>query len=57
MSAVGHGLGMGVYAVFAVTGLSIILTTNIYFSTNSNSWNSLFYLFMVFYLYFKKIRK
>ena len=30
MSAVGHGLGMAVYAVFAVTGLSIILTTNIY---------------------------
>ena len=30
MSAVGHGLGMGVYAIFAVTGLSIILTTNIY---------------------------
>ena len=26
MTAVGHGLGMGVYAVFAVTGLSIILT-------------------------------
>ncbi len=30
MSATGHGLGMGVYAIFAVTGLSIILTTNIY---------------------------
>ena len=30
MSAVGHGLGMGVYAVFAVTGLSIIILTNIY---------------------------
>ena len=30
MSAVGHGLGMGAYAIFAVTGLSIILTTNIY---------------------------
>ena len=30
MSAVGHGLGMGVYAIFAVTGLSIILTTNFY---------------------------
>tara|TARA_Y100001970_G_scaffold130890_1_gene161444 strand:- start:5192 stop:5809 length:618 start_codon:yes stop_codon:yes gene_type:complete len=30
MSAVGHGLGMGVYAIFAVTGLIIILTTNIY---------------------------
>jgi len=28
MTAVGHGLGMGVYAVFAVTGLSIILTAN-----------------------------
>ena len=30
MSAVGHGLGMGIYATFAVTGLIIILTTNIY---------------------------
>ena len=30
MSAVGHGLGMGIYAIFAVTGLIIILTTNIY---------------------------
>ena len=29
MSAVGHGLGMGVYAIFAVTGLSIIILTNI----------------------------
>ena len=30
MSAIGHGLGMGIYAIFAVTGLIIILTTNIY---------------------------
>ena len=30
ITAVGHGLGMGIYAIFAVTGLSIILTTNIY---------------------------
>ena len=30
LSAVGHGLGMGVYAIFAVTGLSIIILTNIY---------------------------
>ncbi len=30
MSAVGHGLGMGVYAIFAVTGLSIIILTNFY---------------------------
>ena len=28
MTAIGHGIGMGVYAVFAVTGLIIILTTN-----------------------------
>jgi len=28
MTSIGHGLGMGVYAVFAVTGLNIILTTN-----------------------------
>ena len=30
MSAVGHGMGLGVYAIFAVTGLSIIILTNIY---------------------------
>ncbi len=30
MSALGHGLGIGIYAIFAATGLSIILTTNIY---------------------------
>ena len=30
LSAVGHGLGMGLYAIFAVTGLSIIILTNIY---------------------------
>ena len=30
MSAIGHGLGMGIYAIFAVTGLSIIILTNIY---------------------------
>ncbi len=30
MSAVGHGLGMGVYAIFAITGLSIIILTNMY---------------------------
>ena len=30
MTAVGHGLGMGIYAVFAVTGLIIVITTNLY---------------------------
>ena len=30
MTATGHGLGMGIYAIFAVTGLIIILSTNIY---------------------------
>ena len=30
MSAIGHGLGMGIYGIFAVTGLIIIMTTNIY---------------------------
>ena len=30
MTAIGHGLGMGIYAIFAVTGLIIILATNIY---------------------------
>ena len=30
MTAIGHGLGMGIYAIFVVTGLIIILATNIY---------------------------
>ena len=30
MTAIGHGLGMGIYAVFAVTGLVIVITTNEY---------------------------
>ena len=30
MTAVGHGLGMAIYAVFAVTGLVIVITTNVY---------------------------
>jgi len=30
MTATGHGLGVGIYAIFAVTGLIIILATNIY---------------------------
>ena len=30
IAAIGHGLGMGVYAIFAVTGLSFILSNNIY---------------------------
>lgn len=30
MTAIGHGLGMGIYAVFALTGLVIVITTNVY---------------------------
>ena len=30
MTAIGHGLGMGIYAVVAVTGLVIVITTNVY---------------------------
>ena len=30
MTAIGHGLGIGIYAVFAVTGLVIVITTNVY---------------------------
>ncbi len=30
MTAIGHGLGMGIYAVFAVTGLVIVITTNVF---------------------------
>ncbi len=30
IAAIGHGLGMGIYAIFAVAGLSFILSNNIY---------------------------
>ena len=30
MTAIGHGLGIGIYAFFAVTGLIIVITTNVY---------------------------
>ena len=56
MSAVGHGLGMGVYAIFAVTGLSIILTTNVYIfkSIQIAGITLLFYLWYFIYYSEKK---
>ena len=54
MTAVGHGLGMGVYAVFAVTGLIIILTTNEILFQFIQIIGILFLLFVGFQFLFKK---
>ncbi len=54
MSAVGHGIGMGVYAVFAVTGLIIILTTNEILFQFIQIIGILFLLFIGFQFLLKK---
>ncbi|MDC3082969.1 LysE family translocator [Pelagibacteraceae bacterium] len=54
MTAVGHGIGMGVYAVFAVTGLIIILTTNEILFQFIQVIGILFLLFVGFQFLFKK---
>ena len=54
MTAVGHGLGMGVYAVFAVTGLSIILTANELLFQLIQIIGILFLLYLGFQFLFKK---
>ena len=54
MTSVGHGLGMGVYAVFAVTGLSIILTANELLFQLIQIIGILFLLYLGFQFLFKK---
>ncbi len=54
MTAVGHGIGMGVYAVFAVTGLIIILTTNKILFQFIQIIGILFLLFIGFQFLLKK---
>ena len=54
MTAVGHGLGMGLYAVFAVTGLSIILTANELLFQLIQIIGILFLLYLGFQFIFKK---
>ncbi len=54
MTAIGHGLGMGVYAVFAVTGLSIILTANELLFQLIQIIGILFLLFLGFQFIFTK---
>ena len=54
MTSVGHGLGMGVYAVFAVTGLSIILTANELLFQLIQIIGILFLLYLGFQFIFKK---
>ena len=49
-----HGIGMGVYAVFAVTGLIIILTTNEILFQFIQIIGILFLLFIGFQFLFKK---
>ena len=31
LTSIGHGLGIGIYALFAVLGIAIIIQTNIFF--------------------------
>ena len=54
MTSIGHGLGMGVYAVFAVTGLSIILTANELLFQLIQIIGILFLLYLGFQFIFKK---
>ena len=54
MTAIGHGIGMGVYAVFAVTGLIIILTMNKILFQFIQIIGILFLLFIGFQFLFKK---
>ena len=54
MTAVGHGIGMGVYAIFAVTGLIIILTTNEILFQFIQIIGILFLLFIGLQFLFKK---
>ena len=54
MTAVGHGIGMGVYAVFAITGLIIILTTNKILFQFIQIIGILFLLFIGFQFLLKK---
>jgi len=54
MTSVCHGLGMGVYAVFAVTGLSIILTANELLFQLIQIIGILFLLYLGFQFIFKK---
>ena len=54
MTSAGHGLGMGVYAVFAVTGLSIILTANELLFQLIQIIGILFLLYLGFQFIFKK---
>ena len=54
MSAIGHGLGMGIYAIFAVTGLSIIILTNIYIFKSIQIAGIIFlFIFGILYIFQK----
>ena len=54
MTSIGHGIGMGVYAVFAVPGLVVILTTNEILFQFIQIIGILFLLFIGFQFLFKK---
>ena len=57
ITAFGHGLGMGVYDVFAVTGLSIILTANELLFQLIQIIGILFLLYLGFQFIFKSNEK
>ena len=54
MSAMGHGLGMGVYAIFAVTGFIIIILTNIYIFKSIQIIGILFLFYLWYFIYISK---
>ena len=54
LTSIGHGIGMGMYAIFAVTGLIIILTTNEILFQFIQIIGILFLLFIGFQFLFKK---
>ena len=54
LTSIGHGIGMGVYAIFAVTGLIIVLTTNEILFQFIQIIGILFLLFIGFQFLFKK---
>ena len=41
LSAIGHGVGIGIYATLAILGLHLILSSNIYVFKSSNSLKKL----------------
>ena len=57
LTSIGHGIGMGVYAIFAVTGLIIILKQMKYYFNLYKLLEFYFYYLLDFNFFSKKIKK